>query len=322
MSAIGNTARRPPVEVAVGVLLRPDGGFLLASRPEGKPYAGYWEFPGGKLEAGETVAQALARELHEELGIVIHDALPWVTIEHVYPHAHVRLHFTRVTRWSGELVAREGQQFDWFDLCDRKPEPLLEATKPCLRWLALPATMGVTQAAAWGIETFLCRLDSALARGLRAVQLREPDLPEDAFDRLYREVRARTRAAQATLIVNSRHGARYWEDAGAVHLREQDFLALARRPDLALVGTSAHTRATIDRAGLLGLDYAIAGPVLPTATHPDAAPLGWHGFTALVRAPALPVYAIGGLTPDQLTEGMAHGAHGLAMLRAAWSAEG
>lgn len=312
--------RKPPVEVAVGVLLRPDGSFLLASRPEGKPYAGYWEFPGGKLEAGETVAQALARELHEELGITIHDALPWVTIEHVYPHAHVRLHFTRVTQWSGELVAREGQQFEWFDLRDRKPEPLLEATKPCLRWLALPWTMGVSQAAALGVPVFLERLDRALAHGLRALQLREPQLSAEAFAPLYREVRARTEAAGARLIINSAHGQRFWEDAGAVHLREQDFAAMSARPAVELVGVSAHARATLDRAATLGLDYAIAGPVAATPTHPGAQPLGWDGFAALTAAPGIPVYAIGGMTSAMLGEAMAHGAHGIAMLRAAWDA--
>ena len=99
---------RPVVDVAVGVLIRPDGRFLLASRPEGKPYAHYWEFPGGKLEPGETVAAALARELHEELGVDIAAANPWVVREFEYPHAHVRLHFCRVTNWRGEPHAREG----------------------------------------------------------------------------------------------------------------------------------------------------------------------------------------------------------------------
>ncbi|HEU4622375.1 MAG TPA: NUDIX domain-containing protein [Burkholderiaceae bacterium] len=132
---------RAVVDVAVGVVLKPDGRFLLGSRPEGKPYAGYWEFPGGKFEPGETPAQALARELREELAIEIDDALPWVTIEHVYTHAHVRLHFMRVTRWRGEPRACEGQEFGWFDLNAHRPEPLLPAAYPCLAWMALPTVM-------------------------------------------------------------------------------------------------------------------------------------------------------------------------------------
>ena len=96
------------VEVAVGVLIREDGRMLLSSRPEGKPYAGYWEFPGGKLEKGETVHQALARELNEELGLAVSYSTPWFVKEHRYPHAHVRLHFRRSHDFAGTPVPKEG----------------------------------------------------------------------------------------------------------------------------------------------------------------------------------------------------------------------
>jgi len=126
------------VDVAVGVLIRDDGEFLLAQRPDGKPYAGYWEFPGGKLEAGESVAQALRRELHEELGLEIGTVCPWVVREHVYPHAHVRLHFCRVFDWHGAAHGREGQAFGFFSLRRLPHGPLLEGALPVMPWLALP----------------------------------------------------------------------------------------------------------------------------------------------------------------------------------------
>lgn len=126
---------RPVTEVAVGVLVQPDGRYLLAQRPEGKPYAGYWEFPGGKLEAGESVEAALARELHEELGISVTASHLWHTLEHDYPHAYVRLYFCKVTGWSGEPHGREGQAFVWQSL-PATVEPLLPATIPVLEWLA------------------------------------------------------------------------------------------------------------------------------------------------------------------------------------------
>lgn len=126
-------ASRKVVDVAVGVLLRPDGSFLLTSRPEGKVYAGYWEFPGGKLEVGETVEEALHRELYEELGISIRGIEPW-KIEMVdYPHALVRLHFCKVFMWTGELQMREGQTFSWQKL-PVHVEPLLPGTIPVLQW--------------------------------------------------------------------------------------------------------------------------------------------------------------------------------------------
>ena len=126
---------RPPVDVAVGVLIGPDGRFLLTSRPPGKVYAGYWEFPGGKLEAGESVQLALARELHEELGISIGTAHPWQTELFDYPHALVRLHFCKVFDWQGEFEMREGQRMAW-DALPVQVAPVLPGTLPVLRWLA------------------------------------------------------------------------------------------------------------------------------------------------------------------------------------------
>jgi len=128
-------AQRAVVDVAVGVLVQADGQFLLTSRPEGKVYAGYWEFPGGKLEAGESVEQALRRELHEELGIAIGEAQVWKTQMVDYPHALVRLHFCKVASWQGELQMREGQSHAWQTLpVDVKP--VLPGTVPVLAWLA------------------------------------------------------------------------------------------------------------------------------------------------------------------------------------------
>ena len=126
---------RPVTEVAVGVLVRADGTFLLTSRPAGKPYAGYWEFPGGKLEAGESVEQALCRELDEELGIRIGAVHPWQTEMVDYPHALVRLHFCKVYEWAGELQMREGQQHAWQSL-PVNVSPVLPGTVPVLKWFA------------------------------------------------------------------------------------------------------------------------------------------------------------------------------------------
>ena len=126
---------RKPVEVAVGVLIAADGRFLLTSRPEGKVYPGHWEFPGGKVEPGETIEAALRRELHEELGITIGPVEPWRVTLHDYPHALVRLHFCKVFEWSGSLEMREGQQMAWQSL-PATVKPLLPGTLPVLDWFA------------------------------------------------------------------------------------------------------------------------------------------------------------------------------------------
>jgi len=129
------TADRRHTEVAVGILIRGDGALLLSTRPEGKPYAGYWEFPGGKIEPGETVQQALRRELHEELGIDIDSALVWKVTEHDYPHALVRLHWCKVHAWAGDFEMREGQAMRWQQL-PLEVSPVLPGAYPVLAWIA------------------------------------------------------------------------------------------------------------------------------------------------------------------------------------------
>lgn len=127
------SGKKAPVDVAVGILMKENGDVLLAQRPFGKPYEGYWEFPGGKVETGETVEEALKREFMEELGITILNATPWCCVEHVYPHAHVRLHFFICRQWKGIPQSREGQSFSWQGSIHA--EPLLPATIPLIRWL-------------------------------------------------------------------------------------------------------------------------------------------------------------------------------------------
>src|SRR6476619_4502384 len=172
------------VEVAAAVLQREDGSFLLAERPLGKMYAGYWEFPGGKIEHGETAAAALARELHEELGIRVMRCYPWITRDYDYEHAAVRLRFYRVTDWSGALLGREGQQFAWQRSDALTVSPVLPANGPILQAIGLPAFCGISNAAEVGTQTFLHNLDFALKGGLRLVQLREKTLARDQLREL------------------------------------------------------------------------------------------------------------------------------------------
>ncbi|HMN79505.1 MAG TPA: Nudix family hydrolase [Burkholderiaceae bacterium] len=312
------TAARAVVDVAVGVLIRDDGAVLLGQRPPGKPYAGWWEFPGGKLEAGESVAGALARELHEELGIAVERCDPWVVREFVYPHAAVRLHFRRVSRWRGQPQGREGQAFVW-----QRPDaidvaPLLPATVPVIGWLRLPADYAISDAAGMGEARFLQALERRLAAGLRLVQLREKSLSADAFDRLFRVVRARCSAAGARLLINSAHDRSYWRAADGVHLTSPDLAAAAERPALPLVAASCHDAAELALAGRLQLDFAVLGPVLPTRSHPGATPLGWPGFAAAAGDARLPVYALGGVGPQHRQAALAAGAQGLAGIGAFW----
>src|SRR5690242_15621043 len=162
-----------PVEVAAAVIERPDQTFLLAQRPAGKPYPGYWEFPGGKIEAGEDARAALVRELGEELGIEVREATPWITRVYAYTHATVRLHFFRVTRWYGEPRPLEDQAIRWQRVEAPDVSPMLPANAPVLAALALPSILVISNAAALGIDAWIARLSERLTAEHLIVQIRE-----------------------------------------------------------------------------------------------------------------------------------------------------
>ncbi|WP_028355072.1 Nudix family hydrolase [Bordetella petrii] len=312
------------IDVAAGLILRADGQLLLGQRPADKPWAGWWELPGGKLEPGETVLQALARELREEIGIEITQAVPWVTYVHAYPHTTVRLAFCHVTGWRGEPRGLENQRLEWVDPAHAGAVgDLLPATLPPLRWLQLPNTYGISSIGCRaGLPAFLERLERALARGLKLVQLREPDWPDGPGATSLRDamqaVLRLCHAAGARLLVNSIHPAAWWRQADGVHLRWAEAAALHVRPELpagALVGVSAHDNAQVTHARELGADFAVLGPVLATPSHPGAPGIGWQGFVAGNRDAGLPVFALGGQSADTLAEARQHGAHGVAGIR-------
>lgn len=311
------------VDVAAGVITRADGSFLLGQRAEGTFYPGYWEFPGGKVEAGESPAEALARELDEELGIRAQSLRPWVVREHAYEHARVRLHFFEVPAWSGEINDHVHSQLSW-EYPDRlSVAPMLPANGPILKALRLPRFMAVTHAAEIGVATQLARVERALAAGVRLIQVREAALPAGARRALAAAIVERARAQPGALVViNGDVALAHEVGADGVHLRGADFASLAARPPLEWVGASCHDRAQLERAAALGVDYALLGPVKPTLTHPGQPVLGWSRFAELVRGLPMPVLAIGGLQAADMDEARCAGAHGIAAIRGAWGEAG
>jgi 8-oxo-dGTP diphosphatase len=315
----------PPItEVAAAVLTQPDGRVLLAQRPPGKVYAGYWEFPGGKVEPGEALEAALARELHEELGIVVSRSCRWITRIFEYPHATVRLNFFRVFEWQGEPHPHEGQVFSW-QLPDAvEVAPLLPANSPILKALSLPSLLGISHAESLGVDSFLARLDMALHNGLRLIQLRDKTLPDEVRLALARETVRRARPHGARVLINGSPDLARAADADGVHLDSSAAAQLTARPDYAkpdsfLIGVSCHDAAELAHAAAIEADFALLSPVLPTLTHPGAPTLGWDTFSTLAAASPIPVYGLGGLGRDDVALAQSHGAHGVALLRGAWT---
>jgi 8-oxo-dGTP diphosphatase len=296
------------IEVAAAVLQRPDGSFLLAQRPAGKVYAGYWEFPGGKVEPGEPAAQALARELHEELGIEIGESFPWITRVFTYPHGTVRLNFFRVYDWEGEPHPREQQAIAWQAPGAPTASPMLPANAPVLASLALPVEYAVTDAAGRGIAQMLSVLEARLRSGLGLLQVREPGLPPDRREAFTRQA----------IELAHRYGCKVltkapFPGADGVHYAATQLAQLTQRP-AGLAAASCHDREELERAMALNLDFVVLGPVR------DKTPaLGWSRFAQIAKGATLPVYAIGGLARADLPDAWRAGAHGIAMIRGAWS---
>jgi 8-oxo-dGTP diphosphatase len=309
----------PITEVVAAVLTRPDGRVLLAQRPPGKAYAGYWEFPGGKVEPGESLEVALARELHEELGIVVTHTCRWITRVFEYPHATVRLNFFRAFEWQGVPHPHEGQVFSWQQPDAVEVAPLLPANFPILKALSLPPLLGISHAESLGVDSFLARLDVALHAGLRLIQLRDKSLPDEARLQLARETVRRARPFAARVLVNGSLDLARAAGADGVHLDSTAAAKLAARPDCEWVGVSCHDAAELAHAAALEADFALLSPVLPTRSHPGAATLGWDRFAALAAASPIPVYGLGGLERNDIAAAQSHGAHGVALLRGAWT---
>ncbi|MDE2069978.1 MAG: Nudix family hydrolase [Gammaproteobacteria bacterium] len=308
------------IQVVAAVLKDGQGRVLVNQRPAGKPWPGYWEFPGGKIEAGETPRAALERELQEELGLAVHAAQAWLQLSYDYPEQRVELQIWRVLRYSGAAQAHEGQAFAWV-----RPEALgglnlLPADAPIVRALRLPPHMLVTPSPGADREDFLRQLGNALQHGVEFVQLRAPALVAATYAGLARDVISLCREFGARVVLNAEPELAHELAADGVHLNGVRLAQIEHRPIPRefLCGASCHAEQDVRRAQALGLDYVILGPVLRTPSHAQAKPLGWDGFKSITALSQLPVYAIGGMRAEALAKVRKLGGYGVAGIRGFW----
>lgn len=316
------------VRVAVAILQKANGEFLLASRPQGKGWAGWWEFPGGKIEQGEAPEHALIRELQEELGVTPTVIQPWITRRYDYPATHdaeaktVLLHFFFVTAWQGEVVPLEGQTLAWQAPNNVQVSPVLPANAPIMHALALPEVYAISNMTEMGEAKFMHALAHALDQGLQLLQIREKQLSRDALSNFTQAVLTLCAPYPTKVMVNTEivHAAQL--GAHGVHLSSQGLMQLAQnpaqKPEKCLVSASCHTPLELKQAETLGLDFVVLSPVLSTLSHPDADPMGWDTFAHWIQHYSLPVYALGGMLPQHLSTALQSGARGIAMQRGAW----
>jgi 8-oxo-dGTP diphosphatase len=313
------------IHVAVAILQRKnDDGinqFLLASRPPNKPWAGWWEFPGGKIEAGESPEHALTRELAEELGIKPIITQQWLVRQYSYPETHdspaktVLLHFYFVTSWQGEMTPHEGQLLSWQNPQNITVAPILPANKPIMHALALPPVYAISNMAEQGEKPYLDALQSAFNKGLRLIQVREKHLTKDEFVKMALQIIALAKPFDAKVLLSQDIGLARDLGADGVHLPSQNLLLLKTKPADLIVAASCHNAEELAHAELLACDFVVLSPVKSTQSHPEVDAIGWQKFSALAEKTSLPVYALGGMTLPDLPVALSFGARGVALQR-------
>lgn len=309
----------PHVQVAVGVLIDDQGRILLAKRHADAHQGDLWEFPGGKVESGETTTQALQRELYEELGVRVTQSRPLIRVLHHYDDLSVELDVCCVTAWSGEPEGKEGQPLQWVGREALVDISLPAANVPIVTALRLPSHYLITPAQFDGESVFLERLERALKAGYRLFQLRLFDIAESQLLALAAQAQQLCSAYGAQLLFNGDVSLASRSGVGGLHLNSQQLHSLDSRPTgFDWVAASCHSVEDLQQAQRLALDFCVLSPVQATASHPDASPLGWERFAVMREQVNLPVYALGGMTPEMLAKAWAAGAQGVAGIRGLW----
>jgi len=310
------------VHVVAGVLSDSQGRILLAERAAGTHLAGAWEFPGGKIEPGESAESALRRELHEELGVDIGAIEPLISIPWRYPQKTIVLHAYRVRDFSGEPHGRQGQAVQWLSPEDTIHASMPPPDYPIVNALRLPQTYAITAEPDSDLAKFLASFERLLANGARLIQLRAKHTTAERLRDLAVAIRDLARAAGATLLLNGHVDLVRELALDGVHLPVADLMQLNKRPldRDQWVAASCHDARELAHAATIGVDFAVLGPVQPTSSHPDATALGWQQFAELCAAASLPVYALGGLSMDDLARARDAGGQGIAGISAFWPA--
>ncbi len=312
------------IHVAAAVIRDSRGRILIARRPHDKHQGGLWEFPGGKVEPGEPVADALSRELEEELGIRVTSARPLILIPHHYPDKSVLLDVWDVDDFEGEAHGAEGQPVEWVmpDALDKFEFPAANA--PIVTAAQLPERLLITGEAE-SSDAYVERVETALGQGITHVMLRAKALDTDDFRLLYKRLEplfepSQTKQPQTRLGVNTSVEQANALGAEHLHLTSERLEALSERAEFKgrWLSASCHTEQQIRMAEAKGLDFITLSPVQPTQSHPGEPAMGWEHFAELVSECVLPAYALGGLGESDLAKARQSGAQGVAAISAWW----
>jgi len=308
------------VHVVAAAIFDDQGRVLISQRSAHVHQGGLWEFPGGKLEPGETTANTLRREIHEELGITVQAARPLIRVVHDYPDKAVLLDVWRVDDFAGKPAGCEGQAIEWVVVGNLGDYPFPAANVPIIKAVSLPDCYLITPEPGLDHARFLGALERVLAKGVSLVQLRARQQSMADYRALVPAVLHLCRQANARLLLNAEPVLAAETGVDGVHLSSTRLMGLSVRPLGAeyLVGASCHTQEEVLHAGALGLDFIVVSPVQQTASHPDAQLLGFGGLQQLTEQALLPVYALGGMQLSDMDAAFRHGAQGIAAISGLW----
>ncbi|MEM7053599.1 MAG: Nudix family hydrolase [Pseudomonadota bacterium] len=309
-------ASTQPVEVVAGVIRDAQGRVLVSRRPPGRHLENLWEFPGGKREPGESHAHALQRELQEELGIDSVQCQPLVSVTHHYPEKTIRLWLFEVTEYAQEPYGREGQDVQWVPVAKLAELELPAADRPLVKVLPLDGRYAISldPTAFESRSAFFARWQACLQSGFRLLRLRAQG---DGLQRIrdwLPELNAMTHAHDARWLVSGNLADCLAAPADGIHLNRHQLSGLTQRPvpNEKLLAASCHNTAEIEQAEIIDADFVLLSPVQNTPSHPQAQGMGWDRFSEQVAESPLPVFALGGLQPQDLDRARSLGAFGVA----------
>ena len=310
--------------VAVGVIYNTTKDkVLISKRSHNQHLAGYWEFPGGKVERGEDVSTALKRELFEELGITVNKAEAYTSISHDYSNKNVLLDVWKVSEWYGKPESRENQEICWASISELNNYNFPDANKYIIQSILLDPIYVISQKSYENYSHLYSVAEECFSAGLKNFQLRLKTDENKMFQEIVKALSEVARRYNSKLILNGLATDIDKYPIDGIHLNSNELMRYENRPisEEYILGASCHNEEELIRAAKIKVNYAFLSPVLFTASHPEVRPIGWEKFSSLISDLNFPIYALGGMMPTDLEIAKSYGAYGIAMLGAIWNAE-
>lgn len=304
------------INVSVGIFLN-KSKVLLGKRPKSKLWNGWWEFPGGKIKSNESPLEALKREINEELEISIIKTQPWITRVHYYDNQAFKLHFFKIFEWKNSPKAIEHDELRWVDVNKPNINPILPANKIIFKALKLPLICAITNMDEFEGDFFQA-LENKIKTGINLIQIREKSLNKIELENFSKKILDIAKPLNTKVVINSNLQLAKKLQADGIHLNSNQIYEKLDIPKQMLIGCSCHSIKDLKQAERIGSDFAFYSPVKKTLTHPNLKPIGWKKFQKSINQIQIPVYALGGMTIEDIEISMKFGSIGIASQRAIW----